>query len=26
MNRTRYDGLSALAERDELYMQLRYTF
>jgi hypothetical protein len=26
MNRTRFDGLTALAERDELYLQLRYTF
>jgi hypothetical protein len=24
--RTRYEGLSALAERDELFLRLRYTF
>ncbi len=26
MQRTRFEGLSALAERDEVYMTLRYTF
>ena len=26
MQRTRFEGLSALSERDEVYMTLRYTF